>query len=186
MLWFKKKNIKNMDNINSSDIINSQENELIKTAPRYEYDVKIYEEGEDPKQPITSIQSGIKANSETELREWYRMSGINCIEILNRREINPPKNELNQIKNKPIIQNSQINDITNNPIQQVDIKPKYFSRGGLDFKIVGNDVYQKQWIIATEEECKKIRIVSDSNNKIFELNGKHIEIQHWVKVDFND
>ena len=58
-----------------------------------------------------------------------------------------------------------------------------FSGGGIDFKIVGDDVYQKQWVRATEDDCKRIRIINDSNNRIVELSGKHIELLNWVKVE---
>lgn len=159
--------------------------------PRYEYTVKVFEEGDRGK-PITSIQKGIKMNSDQELYAMYAMADQK-VQILEKKEINPPQNnqqtppqpnmppQMPQIQQQPVMAAQQ-------PVQQKPVEPqvKYFSGGGIDFKLVGDELYQKQWIRATEDDCKKIRIINDANNKIVELKGKHFELLNWVKVDSSD
>ena len=35
----------------------------------------------------------------------------------------------------------------------------------------------------TPAESANFRIVNDSNNKIFNMNGKHIEVKRWILVE---
>lgn len=188
------------DKVNSVDL--TQSNDLQTYNPKYEYTVKVFEEGDDGR-PLTSIQRGVKANSDNDLRALYALSEQK-IQILEKRELNQTNDNNVQPQSltssdlsieqkvRMAMQNqnmgmAQMPQLIQQP-QQAPQKPvepqiRYFSGGGIDFKIVGDDVYQKQWIRATEEDCKKIRIINDSNNKIVELKGKHIEILNWVKVD---
>ena len=158
--------------------------------PRYEYTVKIFEEGGDGK-PITSIQKGIKMNSDQELFAMYAMADQK-IQILEKKEINPPQDGQQPVQQMPQMGYQQQmmpqTSISAMPPQQKPAEPqvKYFSGGGIDFKMVGNDLYQKQWVRATEDDCKKIRIINDANNKIVELKGKHFELLNWVKVETTD
>lgn len=153
--------------------------------PRYEYTVKIFEEGGDGK-PITSIQKGIKMNSDQELFAMYAMAQQK-IQILEKREINPPQPGDIQPQPRPQMPPPGIPLVQQQaPQSQVAHQVKYFSGGGIDFKMVGDDLYQKQWVRATEDDCKNIRIINDANNKIVELKGKHIELLNWVKVETTD
>ena len=52
--------------------------------------------------------------------------------------------------------------------------------------MMGIKVYQKQWVKLNQNEAGQIRIVNDSNNKILNLNGKHIEILRWVMIEDQD
>jgi len=178
------------ERVNEVDLSKSNDFKMLK--PRYEYTVKVFEEG-DTGQPLTSIQKGIKANSDQELHGIYKLSEQR-IQILEKREINPPQNidQPQTISTSP--QPQQVVQIQQNVQQQstsqvqkpAEQQIKYFSGGGIDFKIVGDDVYQKQWVRATKEDCAKIRIINDTNNKIVELKGKHIELLNWVKVESTD
>lgn len=38
----------------------------------------------------------------------------------------------------------------------------------------------------TDKEAANFRIVNTSSNKLVNLNGKHIEMKRWVKVDRNE
>lgn len=184
MFGFVKKKNMNLD-VSSVDLTKS--NDLQTFTPRYEYTIKIFEEDGNGK-PITTIQKGIKANSDAELKDLYEMCQQK-IQILEKREINPSAapliEELYKQPNtlQPQQQSTSQYQAQSQSISAVQPVVKYFSAGGLDFKMVGQDVYQKQWIRATEKECEDIRIVSDSTNKIVALTDKHIELQRWVKVE---
>lgn len=169
--------------------LNSTEfSDLQMLKPRYEYTVKIFEEGGDGK-PITSIQKGIKMNSDQELFAMYAMAEQK-VQILEKREINPPENnpQQPQMVQQMAMQTPLPRPQMPMPSSQKSVEPvvKYFSGGGIDFKMVGDDLYQKQWVRATEDDCKKIRIINDANNKIVELKGKHFELLNWVKVETSD
>lgn len=62
-------------------------------------------------------------------------------------------------------------------------KPKIVTIGDMQVKYDGDKVYQKQWVQLTAAEASNIRVVNDANNKIFPLNGKHIECRKWVVVE---
>lgn len=185
MFGFGEKSIK--DRVAEFDLTSAGDFQMLK--PRYEYTVKVFEEGDDGK-PITSIQKGVKMNSDQELYAMYAMAEQK-IQILEKREINPPQEQL--AAQQPQMQQRQMPPAQMSPsaIPTPSPKPaepqiKYFSGGGIDFKMVGDDLYQKQWVRATEDDCKKIRIINDANNKIVELKGKHFELLNWVKVETTD
>ena len=193
MFGFGKKKKKNMENIDLSSI-KPDGSHIKMIEPRYEYDIKVFDEDGDGK-PIVTIQSGVKANSDDELFSLYAMCQQK-IQILKKREINPnaaaqnstltspqlsqTQQSVSSTQFQPIIQQQPIP--LPEPVKEVKPEVKYFSAGGLDFKIVGDDVFQKQWVRASEEDCKDIRIVNDSNNKIVSLKDKHIELRRWIKV----
>lgn len=62
-------------------------------------------------------------------------------------------------------------------------KPKMVTIGDMQLKYDGDKVYQKQWIKLNAAESRNFRIVSDSNNKLVQMTGKHIEALKWVLVE---
>lgn len=62
-------------------------------------------------------------------------------------------------------------------------KPRIFKIGDIEVKDDNGVLYQKQWVTLTPKEAASIRIVSDTNNKIVDLKGKHIEMRRWIKVE---
>ena len=52
-------------------------------------------------------------------------------------------------------------------------------------KYDGDKVYQKQWMKLTPTEASNFRVVNDSNNKIVNLSGKHIEAKRWMLIEEN-
>ena len=62
-------------------------------------------------------------------------------------------------------------------------KPKIVTIGDIEVKYDGDKVYQKQWMKLTPTEASNFRVVNDSNNKIFNLSGKHIEAKRWMLVE---
>lgn len=53
----------------------------------------------------------------------------------------------------------------------------------MQIKYDGERVYQKQWCRLTPAEEQNFRIVSDSNNKLVSMTGKHVEARKWVLVE---
>lgn len=153
-------------------------NGISKAKPRYSFDIKVYSMDENDKYSITEIQNNVLGNSEEEVRQLFSLSDQK-VEFLGKREINPPTTQVSVSPSQPH---------PRPPIVFPQSQPqetKYFTAGGIQFKMVGNEVFQKQWVRATQEELNSIRIVSDKNNKIISLVGKHIEIEHWIKVESN-
>ena len=62
-------------------------------------------------------------------------------------------------------------------------KPKIVTIGDIEVKYDGDKVYQKQWMKLTPTEASNFRVVNDSNNKIVNLNGKHIEAKRWMLIE---
>jgi len=61
--------------------------------------------------------------------------------------------------------------------------PRFFEIGGIKCKMENGKMYQKQWMRLSDTESLEFRIVSDSNNKICPIKGKHIEVMKWVLVE---
>ena len=61
--------------------------------------------------------------------------------------------------------------------------PRFFTVAGIECKLDNGKVYQKQWVRLLGQEASNYRIVSDKNNKEFQLTGKHLEMLKWVLVE---
>lgn len=61
-------------------------------------------------------------------------------------------------------------------------KPKYYKVGDIEIKDDNGKIYQKQWMKLTDAEAANFRLVSDKNNAISNMNGKHLEMKKWVLV----
>lgn len=68
-------------------------------------------------------------------------------------------------------------------VEQAKPKPKIVTIGDIEVKYDGDKVYQKQWMKLTPAEASNFRVVNNSNNKIVNLNGKHIEAKRWTLVE---
>ena len=44
-------------------------------------------------------------------------------------------------------------------------------------------MYQKQWVRLSPKEEAGIRVISDANNKIVPMKGRHFEVKRWVKIE---
>ena len=116
------------------------------------------------------------------------------------REIDPPTKEqiaaaqqqatlaVQQKMQAPIVQaapqqvpiQQPILQATPQPIQAR--KPKYYKVGDIEIKDDNGKIYQKQWMKLTNAEASNFRLVSDKNNAIASMNGKHLEMKKWVLV----
>ena len=151
----------------------------------------------------------VKARSPAELNEilnQYKMCG-QIAKII--REIDPPANVKAQANVSPQTKDTakeQVLDtsssqassqtgslekevVKNTAAECVKLtrpKPKIVTIGDTQIKYDGDKVYQKQWVKLNQNEAGQIRVVNDSNNKILNLNGKHIEILRWVMIEGQD
>ena len=60
---------------------------------------------------------------------------------------------------------------------------KIITLGDVQIKYDGNSVYQKQWVRLAPKEEAGIRVISDANNKIVPMKGRHFEVKRWVKIE---
>ena len=79
------------------------------------------------------------------------------------------------------LKNTSVSERAEQPIQPKKIK--IVTIGDIEVKYDGDKVYQKQWIKLTSNEASNFRLVNDSNNKIVNMNGKHLEARKWVLVE---
>ena len=73
--------------------------------------------------------------------------------------------------------------VQKNIVEIVKPKPKIITVGDTQIKYDGEKVYSRQWVKLNTKEASCIRVVNDTNNKIFQLNGKHLEALRWVLVE---
>ena len=59
-------------------------------------------------------------------------------------------------------------------------EPQYFKIGSIECKMENGKVYQKQWMRVSETELANYRLISDKNNKILPMTGKHLEVLKWA------
>ena len=59
-------------------------------------------------------------------------------------------------------------------------QPTYFKIGSIECKMENGKVYQKQWMRVSETEMANYRLISDKNNKILPMTGKHLEVLKWA------
>lgn len=174
-------------------------------AKKYVFDIDVIDK-DDTGQPIVEHQSGIVADSVETLHRIYGACDQQ-IRITNQRPVatdtqssktavtqqavEPAVAEMQQTAVKAVQTHAESaaadkpvdkpadkqNDETAQP------KANYVEVAGIKLKIVGTEIYQKQWIKASNDESNCIRIVSDSTNKIVNMNGKHVEIEKWIKVN---
>ena len=115
------------------------------------------------------------------------------------REIDPPTKEqiaaqqqatsaVQQQMQAPIAQAASQQVVIQQPILQTAPqpiqarKPKYYKVGDIEIKDDNGKIYQKQWMKLTNAEASNFRLVSDKNNAIASMNGKHLEMKKWVLV----
>ena len=121
----------------------------------------------------------IEAETKEEFAEiinTYKQCGQQ-VKIL--REIDPQPRL--QTQNKPKVISAQIGQVQQE-IQPERRKPVVFKVGDVEVKEDNGKIFQKQWMRLTDKEAANFRIVNTSNNKIVNLNGKHIEMKRWVEV----
>lgn len=148
----------------------------------------------------------ITVSSKQELQEkqqWYQQAGQRFKII---REINPPSRE--DIERMAAEQGVSLpHDISSSSPSAAAPRPdapqaphpdaqqaprsdvghkttsKIITLGDVQIKYDGNSVYQKQWVRLSPKEEAGIRVISDANNKIVPMKGRHFEVKRWVKIE---
>lgn len=142
----------------------------------------------------------ITVSSKQELQEkqqWYQQAGQRFKII---REINPPSRE--DIERMAAEQGVSLpHDIPPSPPSPLisasrpdapqasrpdagrKTTSKIITLGDVQIKYDGNSVYQKQWVRLSPKEEAGIRVISDANNKIVPMKGRHFEVKRWVKIE---
>lgn len=133
-----------------------------------------------------------------DIRKQYEMCDQR-IKVI--REIDPFDSSVKQqeqVVQAPI--NTQVNDASSTPNTAVQLnnmpqpqvqantvpvtlKPKIITVGDTQIKYDGEKVYSRQWVKLSSKESSYIRVVNDSNNKLVNLNGKHLEALRWVLIE---
>jgi hypothetical protein len=65
-------------------------------------------------------------------------------------------------------------------VQHPPSQPTFFKIGSIECKMENGKVYQKQWMRVSETEMENYRLISDKNNKILPMIGKHLEVLKWA------
>lgn len=139
----------------------------------------------------------ITVNSKQELQEkqqWYQQAGQRFKIV---REINPPSRE--DIERMAAEQGMLPPAAPQKPPAAKPAEPaapqavgedsshkavsKIITIGDVQIKYDGNSVYQKQWVRLQPKEEASIRVVSDANNKLVPMKGRHFEVKRWVKIE---
>lgn len=140
---------------------------------------------DDNGKPIQHPENGVKATSARELVSLYKNCGQD-IRIV--KEYPSPAeiavHQVPQASGNLQAATEQYQKVMP-PIAVAPNPPpiKYFTVGGIDCKLENGKVYQKQWVKLVPAEAENIRVISDANNKVMNMNGKHIEMQKWVLAD---
>lgn len=109
----------------------------------------------------------MNADTSSELKEYIQEEGAKAAQPQPK-----PKDECCTSQAKPAI-----------VVPKVSSKPKYYKIGNIDIKEQDGRIYQKQWMTLSIKDIDDYRVVSDANNKIVPLVGKHIEVRKWVELD---
>jgi len=135
----------------------------------------------------------ITVNSDQELREkqqWYKQAGQRFKII---RELNPPTRA--DIERMAAEQHIEINQPAQKPSEEKAVPPpapekkpvktasKIITLGDVQIKYDGDSVYQRQWVRLSPKEEANIRVISDANNKLIPMKGRHFEVKRWVKIE---
>lgn len=125
----------------------------------------------------------IEAASKAEFNELIKIYRDCGQQVKIIREIDPPAQQISPQHEKLKIKAPQQNQISDQQEKIERRKPVIFRVGDIEVKEDNGIIYQKQWMRLTDKEAANFRIVNTANNKLVSLNGKHIEMKRWVKVE---
>ena len=183
-----------------------QTQQSIMTAPKQlvrKFELEVFEEDLDTPSGWKKVRYDkpliVEVTSLKELQDklaLYKDCGQKARAV---REIDPPTKEqivaqqqatlaVQQQMHAPIAQAAPQQVAIQQPILQAAPqpiqarKPKYYKVGDIEIKDDNGKIYQKQWMKLTNAEASNFRLVSDKNNAIASMNGKHLEMKKWVLV----
>lgn len=153
------------------------------STPKFKFDIDVYEADDLDRAPESF--SGVISESAETLRALY----ATCNQRIKIRNTTPVQADLTQSQfiagtPPPAVVQTQT---SRQPFQSFPpapkVEPKYVTVSGIKMKIVGDVVYQKQWVRASDDEAAEFRVVSDKTNKLVNLIDKHVELEKWIKIE---
>ena len=176
------------------------------TQRKHKLEIQIFEadytdvpDGQPPRWKSVRMEKPvvIEVKDEAEFNDIKQQYAICDQRIQVIREIDPfdeppkmPNDKQVQSIEQQNVQHQQIAQLKAQTVQTVKTttetikpKPKIITVGDTQIKYDGEKVYSRQWVKLNAKEASCIRVVNDSNNKIFQLNGKHLEALRWVLVE---
>ena len=88
-----------------------------------------------------------------------------------------PATSQQKLASQPAASQPVVSDTSRKPVSKI------ITLGDVQIKYDGNQVYQKQWVRLSPKEEAGIRVISDANNKIVSMKGRHFEVKRWVKIE---
>lgn len=158
----------------------------VSNKPKFKFDIDVYEIDDSSRAPERFTD--VEAESAESLAAIYATCNQR-IKVLRKVPIDdaPP---VAQMHNSEITPNTSVQPEQSAPPKPIEpkyvtasVEPKYVTVSGIKMKIIGDEVYQKQWIRASADESKGIRLIIDKTNKLVNLEGKHFEIEKWIKIE---
>lgn len=156
----------------------------VSNKPKFKFDIDVYEIDDSSRAPERFTD--VEAESAESLAAIYATCNQR-IKVLRKTPIEPlapvesPAPIVEAHPRPPFQPNQTItvsNDVPTKPIE-----PKYVTAFGIKLKIIGDEVYQKQWVRVSEDEAQGIRLIIDKTNKLVNLEGKHFELEKWIKIE---
>lgn len=156
----------------------------VSNKPKFKFDIDVYEIDDSSRAPERFTD--VEAESAESLAAIYATCNQR-IKVLRKTPIETPvpvesPAPIVEAQPRPPFQPNQTITMFNDVPAKL-IEPKYVTVSGIKMKIMGDEVYQKQWIRATEDESKGIRLIIDKTNKLVNLEGKHFELEKWIKIE---
>ena len=163
----------------------------VSNKPKFKFDIDVYEVDDSSRAPERFTD--VEAESAESLAAIYATCKQR-IKVIRKTPIEIAPAPVIAMQSDAAIGEPQPIMSTVPPIYKTEItpapgvvlrapEPKFVTVSGIKMKIIGDDVYQKQWIRASEDESKGIRLIIDKTNKLVNLEGKHFEIEKWVKIE---
>lgn len=148
------------------------------------YNEDLQDDGSIALKPVAMAEPLIiEASSKAEFNELIKIYKDCGQQVKIIREIDPPAQQTPSQHKKPMVKAPQQNQTVDQQEKAERRKPVVFRVGDIEVKEDNGTIYQKQWMRLTDKEAANFRIVNTANNKLVSLNGKHIEMKRWVKVE---
>lgn len=160
------------------------------TVQKYKFDIDVMDNDVDPdKSPEIARHTGIISDSLATLAALYATCDQK-IRLVSKTPINMPAKVLappsQSSTNVPVMQPVHNTGVCARPpfvpVQSIPVEPKYLTVSGIKVKIVGDEIFQKQWIRASDEEAEAFRVIAEKTNRVVSMKDRHVEIEKWIKI----
>ena len=156
----------------------------VSNKPKFKFDIDVYEVEDSSRAPERFTD--VEAESAESLAAIYATCNQR-IKVLRKTPIETPAPvespaPIVEACPRPSFQPNQTIAVSND-VPTKPIEPKYVTAFGIKLKIIGDEVYQKQWVRVSEDEAQGIRLIIDKTNKLVNLEGKHFELEKWIKIE---